>query len=688
MWSEQQADHDNVFSFDTVTIPVLANNIAIYGGHDNSVTDNYVADTLTQGGGIHVGNRFSAVPLSGTTTIARNTLVRTGVLDPNWQFGVGAIWFWASDAALTGIVNVTDAEIDDSSYEAIHFIGSTISNVTFDHININKAGTFAVQEQANGAATFSNVTATGLGIGGIYNCGVGFTITQGTGNSGWLDTHCVNLTNPPPPTITPTVAGTPLPTATTGPTATPAPTPTPTPPPVTGTVVKAINAGGAASGNFSADTGFDSGTQFSDTSTNIDTTGVANPAPQAVYQDVRWNTAFTYTIPGLTAGANYAVNLHWAELSFQQAGARTFGVSINGATVLSNFDVFAAAGYKHALVKQFLTTANASGQIVIAFSHGTADNPFINGIEIVQPSGGATPTPVPPTATPKPTTAGPTATPVPPTATPTAGPTSTPAPTATPAPTYTVVKAINAGGAASGSFSADTGFDSGTQFSDTSTSIDTSGVTNPAPQAVYQDVRWNTAFNYTITGLTANASYAVRLDWAELSFQQAGARTFGVSINGTSVLSNFDVYATAGYKKAVSRQFNTTANASGQIVIAFTHGGADNPFINAIQVLQPAGGATPTPGGSTPTPTATATPAPVLVKAINAGGAANGSYSADTGFDSGTQFSDTSTSINTSGVTNPAPQGVWQDVRLEHRLQLYHYWFDRWYDLPGEPGLG
>ena len=45
-------------------------------------------------------------------------------------------------------------------------------------------------------------------------------------------------------------------------------------------------------------------------------------------------------------------------------------------------------------------------------------------------SSGATPTPVPPTATPKPTTAGPTATPAPPTATP--KPTSTPAPTATP----------------------------------------------------------------------------------------------------------------------------------------------------------------------------------------------------------------------------------------------------------------
>jgi hypothetical protein len=60
-----------------------------------------------RGGGIQVGNRFSAVPLSGTTTIDNNTLVRTGTLDPNWKFGVGAIWFYASDSEnMTGTINV------------------------------------------------------------------------------------------------------------------------------------------------------------------------------------------------------------------------------------------------------------------------------------------------------------------------------------------------------------------------------------------------------------------------------------------------------------------------------------------------------------------------------------------------------------------------------------------------------
>ncbi len=541
-----------------------------------------------------------------------------------------------------------------------------------------------------------------------------------------------------------------------------------------GTVVKAINAGGSATGTYVADTNFDVGNQFSDTSTSIDTSADPNPAPQAVYQTVRWNTAFTYTIPGLTASATYTVRLHWAELTWQAAGARKFNVAINGSTVLSAFDVFAAGGYKKAVARSFTTTANASGQIVIAFSQGGADNPFISGIEIVSSGSSTTPTFVPPTVTPNPgqdgqpwngtpaslpgkveaenyntggegiayhdadtnnqggqyrttegvdvettsdtgggynvgwtnagewmkytvnvSTAGaynidfrvaspntgsvfhlevdgtnvtgtmtvpntggwqtyqtitrtgvslsagqhvlrfyeesggfnlnwlsvnsgqsatatpvptntsvpPTNTPVPPTATTAPSRTNTPQPTATQG-VGTVVKAINAGGSATGSYVADTNFDVGNQYSDTSTSIDMSADPNPAPQGVYQTVRWNTAFTYTIPGLTAGATYTVRLHWAELTWQTAGARKFNVAINGSTVLSAFDVFAAGGYKKAVARSFTATANASGQIVIAFSQGGADNPFISGIEIVSSGSSTTPTfvPPSVTPNP--------------------------------------------------------------------------------------
>src|SRR5258708_7723033 len=327
---------------------------------------------------------------------------------------------------------------------------------------------------------------------------------MGTGNSGWSPTPqtCGFPTGTPTPTPSPTP---PLPPPT--PT-TPPPTPTPVPAP-TGTLVTAINAGGGASGNFVADTDFNTGNTYSDTSTSINTSRVAESIPQAVWQTVRWNSSFTYTIPSLTAGATYTVAPDWAELTRTAGGQRTFNVAINGTQVLSNFDVYATAGYKTALQKQFSVAANSSGQIVIAFTQGTADNPFISAIEIWQPSGG-TPTPPPtPTNTPAPT------------------PTNTPAPTptATPSP-GTLVTALNADGTPSGNFVADTDFNTGNEFSDTSPSISTSGVSNPAPQAVWQTCRWNSSFTYTIPGLTAGTTYTVELDWAELTWTAAGKRPF------------------------------------------------------------------------------------------------------------------------------------------------------------------
>jgi hypothetical protein len=86
IWSDASTGeppaHDNVFRFDTVELPILANGIAFYGGTDNSATDNVVQDTVTEGGGIHVGNRFSSTPLAGTTTIARDTVVRGRLAEP------------------------------------------------------------------------------------------------------------------------------------------------------------------------------------------------------------------------------------------------------------------------------------------------------------------------------------------------------------------------------------------------------------------------------------------------------------------------------------------------------------------------------------------------------------------------------------------------------------------------------
>jgi hypothetical protein len=199
-WSDTNADANDSFDHDTVQYPILANGIAIYGGHDNTVADNRVIDAgLTQGGGIHVAQRFNSTTL-GRTDVLRNTIIRSGSLDPNWNFGVGALWFDARDAAMSGQINVDDILIQQSPFEAIQFVsGSSITNVSINNATIQNTGTWVVQEQVGGSATITNSTATGTQAPApIYNCGVGFTLTDGGGNSGIFSPPpaCQNITNP------------------------------------------------------------------------------------------------------------------------------------------------------------------------------------------------------------------------------------------------------------------------------------------------------------------------------------------------------------------------------------------------------------------------------------------------------------------------------------------------------------
>jgi hypothetical protein len=86
--------------------------------------------------------------------------------------------------------------------------------------------------------------------------------------------------------------------------------------------------------------------------------------------------------------------------------------------------------------------------------------------------------------------------------------------------------------------------------------------------------------------LTPGNQYTVRLHFAELYQTASGKRVFNVAINGTTALSNFDIYSAAGATyKAVVREFNTTANGSGQIVINLSTI-TDNATIQGIEILR------------------------------------------------------------------------------------------------------
>ncbi len=170
-----------------------------------------------------------------------------------------------------------------------------------------------------------------------------------------------------------------------------------------------IDAGGGAAGAYVADTDFSGGSHARAYSGAIETSGVANPAPAAVYQTARYAPAFHYVISGLTPGAWYAVRLHFAENFWSAAGKRVFNVTLTGTTAtLTGFDIYAQAGAAHKAVAVPFSNvvASGSGTITISFTT-TKDNALVNGIEV---AANPTPTPTPlPTATPTPTSAPPAA---------------------------------------------------------------------------------------------------------------------------------------------------------------------------------------------------------------------------------------------------------------------------------------
>jgi hypothetical protein len=211
MWSLYAPDTDSSFENNTISQPNLANGIAIYGGTDIAVRNNLISDTNALGSGIAISNQKFLDPfhpLAGTITVAGNTLVRTGAMNPNWNHPMGALRVDSYDSVINANISITNTTITDSPYSAFEFVsgggqGYPVRGVTVDGATVRNAGTVVVQAEAQGAATFRNVTATGVGAAGIYNCPYPansgtFSLTDGGGNSGWSSTWSDCSTWPQP----------------------------------------------------------------------------------------------------------------------------------------------------------------------------------------------------------------------------------------------------------------------------------------------------------------------------------------------------------------------------------------------------------------------------------------------------------------------------------------------------------
>jgi hypothetical protein len=169
-WAETLANHDIIIRHNTIVAPILANGVAIYGGHDIAVNDNLIADTLTEGGGLHLGNRFGAVPLSGKISLMGNMVVRGGSIDPRWHFGIGAVWLFALDAPIKAQIDLQSTTLLDSTQEAVLLFGRRIDGLVVNGLRVDRAGGSLIELRAEGSATLSGVRATGIAAPTVRRC--------------------------------------------------------------------------------------------------------------------------------------------------------------------------------------------------------------------------------------------------------------------------------------------------------------------------------------------------------------------------------------------------------------------------------------------------------------------------------------------------------------------------------------
>jgi hypothetical protein len=160
-------------------------------------------------------------------------------------------------------------------------------------------------------------------------------------------------------------------------------TPFAVPNPLPGPSVYRINTGGAAfsgtgSHQWTADSYFNTGTVITTTNT------IAGTSDDVLYQSARTDAAGAPELKYSLALANgaYTVRLHFAEIVLTAAGQRLFNVKIQNATVLTNFDIFMAAGQANKAVIKTFTATVSNGALTIEFIHGV-NNPIISAIEVV-----------------------------------------------------------------------------------------------------------------------------------------------------------------------------------------------------------------------------------------------------------------------------------------------------------------
>jgi hypothetical protein len=127
------------------------------------------------------------------------------------------------------------------------------------------------------------------------------------------------------------------------------------------------------------------------TTETVDTSHPSLPAgtPMELFQSERWDWTSSpemlWDFP--VADGDYVVRLYFTEnyVHNQEPGKRLFDVTIEGETVLDDYDIFADVGGHTGVMKEFRTTVE-DGELTLDFMH-VLENPTVSAIEILSATG-------------------------------------------------------------------------------------------------------------------------------------------------------------------------------------------------------------------------------------------------------------------------------------------------------------
>lgn len=140
MWNDSNMgakdESNNVFCYNTIDFIWRAGGIAIYGGNNHKVYNNYIADTFMSAG-IHLNTTFNGYKFSNCDNIefSNNVIVRSGTTSDSWNEDLGAIDIKGE------VKNITfnNTRIYDAQHEGLR-IWDSPTGIVFNDTKVYGAG--------------------------------------------------------------------------------------------------------------------------------------------------------------------------------------------------------------------------------------------------------------------------------------------------------------------------------------------------------------------------------------------------------------------------------------------------------------------------------------------------------------------------------------------------------------------